>query len=53
MRGEFISTAKDILIHLDNDSFPIFSDNELNRMGGFELYSNDYGYFGRRWLFCW
>lgn len=31
--GEFISTAKDILIHLDNDSFPIFSDNELNRMG--------------------
>lgn len=31
--GEFISTAKDILNHLDNESFPIFSDNELNRMG--------------------
>ena len=31
--GEFISTAKDILNHLDNDSFPLFSDNELNRMG--------------------
>lgn len=31
--GEFISTAKDILNHLDSDSFPIFSDNELNRMG--------------------
>ena len=31
--GEFISTAKDILNHLDNGSFPLFSDNELNRMG--------------------
>lgn len=31
--GEFISTAKDILSHLDNKSFPIFSDNELSRMG--------------------
>lgn len=31
--GEFISTAKDILNHLDNNSFPLFSDNELNRMG--------------------
>ncbi len=31
--GEFISTAKEILNHLDNDSFPLFSDNELNRMG--------------------
>ena len=31
--GEFISTAKDILNHLDNVSFPLFSDNELNRMG--------------------
>lgn len=31
--GEFISTAKDILNHLDDGSFPLFSDNELNRMG--------------------
>lgn len=31
--GEFISTVKDILNHLDNGSFPLFSDNELNRMG--------------------
>lgn len=31
--GEFISTAKVILDNLDSESFPIFSDNELNRMG--------------------
>lgn len=31
--GEFIGTAKEVLIQLDNESFPIFSDNELNRMG--------------------
>lgn len=31
--GEFIGTAKQILGALDDDSFPIFSDNELNRMG--------------------
>lgn len=31
--GEFIGTAKSILDELDEDTFPIFSDNELNRMG--------------------
>lgn len=31
--GEFIGTAKRILDELDEESFPIFSDNELNRMG--------------------
>lgn len=31
--GEFIGTAKRILDDLDEDAFPIFSDNELNRMG--------------------
>lgn len=30
--GEFIGTAKRILDDLDEDAFPIFSDNELNRM---------------------